>query len=523
MATAASPDHDHDRDYNAPLDGVHIAFRSIASAGPLFATDAKGLNAIYIDSIPKRHQQVHNCSCCKRFIHAFGGLVAIIDGKTVPAMWNAETVPEFYRPAFAALQERVAKARITTVFKTKLTTWGFPETGKWRHLSVIPPASLIYRGAALTPGQASAAARENYKTVLAALADFTAPMLDEALRLLKAETLARSEKFLGPVEWLRKLQDRPKGREGENMLWAAIASAPEGYCHPRASVVGSLLEDIAAGLAFQDIKARFEAKTDARLYQRPQAAPAAGTIKQAEDLVAKLGIRLSLERRYARLDELETIWKPQIKEAARQTGGGVFDHIQPKGSEPVEAVGLPSITVTWSKFQEKVLPTASRLEVYAPETGRYIGLTSAVHPEAPPILKWDREEERYPIGWFVYPTGSPARQWGLTPGSWNNVLAVTPLPPLCGTRPKPFLGTGMILVIEGAADTRDTGNALFPECLRDDLHGVRPVIEAYSRGAKLTGRETAAAGYDVCKDAAGCMLRVFDGRAWTRYNIDRWD
>jgi hypothetical protein len=129
-------------------------------------------------------------------------------------------------------------------------------------------------------------------------------MLDQALRLLEADALARSEKFIGPVKWLRALHDRPTGQRGENVLWRAIAAAPEGYCHPKASVIGPLLNDIASGLPFAKIKARFDAKMAPLRYQRPQAAPAALNIKAAEARVEKLAIAPALERRFARIEDL---------------------------------------------------------------------------------------------------------------------------------------------------------------------------------------------------------------------------
>jgi hypothetical protein len=194
----------------------------------------------------------------------------------------------------------------------------------------VPSAALVYREGALTAGQAMAAAKENFRTVATALGEMKVPMLDEAIRILQAGAVARSEKFIAPVKWLRALHDRPKGKLGENIMWREIASAPEGYCHPRASVVGSLLEDIAAGLPFDTIKARFDAKLGPLIYQRPQAAPTAGNIKAAEELVAKLGIAPSLERRFARLDELRANWVPAVAKEAAPTGG-VFRPPEGKG------------------------------------------------------------------------------------------------------------------------------------------------------------------------------------------------
>ena len=58
----------------------------------------------------------------------------------------------------------------------------------------------------------------------------------------------------------------------------------------------------------------------------------------------------------------------------------------------------------------------------------------------------------------------------------------------------PHLSEGMVLVLDGALDqSRGHGNALFPECLRGDLHGIRSTVEAYSKRAEMAGRDDGSA------------------------------
>ncbi len=501
------------------------AFAGVATHLRLFTTDAEGLNALYLDSLPAE-RQAHNCHACRQFLERYGGLVAITKvGDAIPVMWRPEAVPAFYAPAFAALHERVRRARVTGVFLTKQSVWGQPITGAWSHMAVHAPAQLIYHERMLTAGQAMAATRENYRTVAAALAEFTALMLDQALRLLNADTLARSERFIGPARWLRALHDRPKGRAGENVLWRAVALAPEGYCHPKASVLAPLLADIAAGLPFEDIKTRFDAMLHPLRYQRPQAAPSAGNIAAAEALVAKLGIAPSLERRFARLDELFTIWKP-ARAPKPQVAGGVFSHIRSKDAPgTVPPVQLPRIMMTWVKFAGTVLPSAERIEMRVPVHGNFTAMLTAANADAPPILKWDRPDARNPVSFYVYSRGSMAAQWGLQELAWCEVNAIAPVPHLWGDRPSAFFGDNQILVLDGAVDSRTgQGNGIFPETLRDELHGARATIEAYSQLAVIAGREEASAcGYAIGKNHANIELRVWTGGASAVYYIDRWD
>lgn len=528
--SSASAVDTHDHDYSALLTLVRKAFADAVGSGvPLFETDADGLNDLYLKNLPAKLRQVHTCHCCRRFIGTYGNLVKVGEnGELIPVMWNPEGAPKTYSLAFKVLQERVAKAKIIGVFHTKEAIWGNPVTGDWSHISVVPPASMVYRERALTAFQAMAAAKENYRTIATALTEFTKPMLDEAMRLFTAETLARSEKFVGPVRWLRALHDRPKGRAGANLMWLAIATAPEGYCHPRASVIGLLLEGIAAGKPFATIKRNFDAKLAPLAYQRPQAAPTAGNIKAAEALVEKLGIAPSLERRFATLDDVqEFLWQPTAAKPSKAEG--VFGHLKPKNSDAVAPVNLPTVTMTWDKFARTVLLNAEQLDLLVPSAGRFIAMTTAANEEAPPILKWDRDDERNPVAWYVYSGQSSALQWGLSARSWTRVLAVTPFPNQWGSRPMPFIGEGVVLVLEGAVDSRDnSGNALFPECLKDELHGARSTIEAYSRNARIAGRNAGqlASGYDIRKvnnNSADCTVRVLAGGAWTSYHVDRWD
>lgn len=520
-----------DHGYDELLAGVQRTFGTAVSFSmPIFKTDADDLYEIYLHNLPSQRRH-HTCSACKRFIQAYGHLAIIEDdGNLVSAMWD--WAPEFYRPAVQAMAQRVSRANVTSVFLSRLPVWGLPVTGDWKHFAVTPPHSLVYREGALTAGQRMAAVRENKSTVFNAMVEFPPKVLDEAVRVLESGHLDRAEKFLGPVRWLRALHDWPKGsrnqRVRENLLWRAVASAPEGYCHIKSSVVAPLLADIVAGVPFETLQRRHAAKVDTTIYQRPQAAPAAGNIEAAEKLVEKLGLAPSLERRFARLQDVinNAVWVLGYEsDHARAAAGGVFGHLEPKGATAaVPPVALPSTTVTWEKFARTVLPSVQRLQLMVPAHGRFIALTAPVHADAPLIFKWPNA-----IAWYVYPTGSPAHQWGLVGNMWREVTAVVPLPTMWAEPRMPHLSEGMVLVLDGALDqSRGHGNALFPECLRGDLHGIRSTVEAYSKRAEMAGRDDGSAcGYDIRHGGAGrdadATLRVFAGGAWSAYRIDRWD
>jgi hypothetical protein len=138
------------------------------------------------------------------------------------------------------------------------------------------------------------------------------------------------------------------------------------------------------------------------------------------------------------------------------------------------------------------------------------------------------EERRNPVSWYVYPGGSTARQWNLEGGSQVKVNAITLLPCMWNEAgDHGNHGAGVVFILDGCKDTAaGSGLALFPETLKSEYHGVRSVIERYSRGAQLEGRELASAcGLDVRKGRATpiTVLVTSKAGALTEYTIDRWD
>lgn len=526
--THAADDHD---DYDAFLAHVSGTFHDRAGDGAesLFTTDAEGLWDLYLNSFTDpADRQHHTCHACWQFINRYGALVTVgSDGRTTPAIWAEDGTPQHFRPAVAAMNAAVRRAKVTGVFLSSDTTWGTPRTGTWRHLAVRPSAGMLVNRVLLTAGQAMAGKREDYRAVVRALEEFSPEHLETALTLLRTDSLYRSEKVLGQAEWLHALHVARSGVQGParaNVVWRAVATAPAGFCHPRSSMIGTLLEDIASGKDFDEVSRAFAAKMHPLAYQRPQAAPAAGAIAAAEKVVAQLGAAGALARRFARVDEVHALWRPAPPKD-HAPGGGVFGHLKPKGTLATPTMRIPVQTMTWVKFRDTVLPTADRIEILAPVHGNYAALVTAVDPDAPPILQWDREDARNPVSWYVWAGGSPASQWGLTGGRFHEVSAVTLKPSMWGGGCE-HQGKGILFLVSGARETRNAGAALFPETLKAEFHGIRSVFEAYSRRASIEGMgEPHAAGLMLAAGGSSwdATVRVWSAGRALDYRLDRWD
>lgn len=513
----------NDREYDAFRERMQRRFTANAAAGALFTTDTTGLWDAYLGSFPEDVRQFHRCSACKRFIETYGGLVTIGDhGRTASAIWHLDDGYGMHGPAVATMIARLQRARVTGVFLSSEATWGQPVTGEWTHLALVPPSALRYQRTLLSAKQAMAAKREDFKTLQRALEEFAPDHIALALTLLRSDALYRSENVLGQAEFLAKLHEDIRTGDRANVVWRALAKAPAGFCHPRASMIGTLLEDIAAGLDFADVSRKFAAKMHPLQYQRPTAAPSAGNIAQAEKIVAELGVAGSLERRFARLDEIETVWMPKAR--TLEPTAGVFGHLTPKGETLSGSMVVPSRAMTWVKFRDTVLPTATSILLAAPAHGNYCALVTATNPDAPPILQWDTLERRNPVSWYVYNGGSSAQRWCLMP-VWIAVTAVALQPSMWGGRPAGHQGESAIFVLAGARDSgyENSGLGIFPETLKSEFHGIRSTIEAFSRRGKLGGYGDASACGLRVGNESGAHVRVRDAAGvQMEYRIDRW-
>lgn len=513
-----------DRDFDGYLARISARFALIDASTPLFRVTVEGLFDEYIDRLANR--QYHNCNACRQFFKNYATLVTVNeDGSLRSAIWDhVDSIPPYYVDAIAYVKKRVENATIESVFMSDQNVYGVvsnlaPDGKRWTHYAVKPHKSRKHTRRDITADQAIAAKTQDFETVSRALGSWKRGTMTQLAALLASGAIKSSvEKVEGNAKWLLDLANRIKEQRSSkhrNLIWLAVATAPAGFCHPRASLLGSLLDDLEAGKTAEQINNAYAAKTHGLAYQRPKAAPSDGAIAQAEKLFETMGLARALERRPARLDEIVALWKPPASK--EQAGGGIFDSLKSKKSVPDPVVSTDVQRITRVKFERDILPSAERIQALLPYSGHFMAFVTAVHADAPPLLKWDSEETRNAVSWYLYNGGSEARQWGLRAGMCN-VIAITKLP--CHwVRQTPNEDDRRVLILEGCKDTLNTSLALFPECVRGELHGVRSVIEAHSKRSKLAEiAGPVAAGIDM----KGVILSVhLAGGVIANYQIDR--
>ncbi|MDQ1834413.1 hypothetical protein [Massilia scottii] len=506
----------HADGYGALVRAINARFNSLA--GPVFRTDASGLYETYRASFtdPDVRQQ-HSCACCRTFIERFGGLATVgDDGMPVSAIWDPDAAPAPYRAVVDTLGRRVSQARIAMLFLSSETRYGKAASGPWQHLAIEPAA--VFKSVGLhNAWQTACARREAYASVLRALRQYSAPVCAAALRLLNGGTLLTPEAALGQARFLVELhaaRDAVSGQQQDNLTYRMVATAPIGFCHPRSSMIATLLDDIIAGKSSAETAAGWAARMDVLQYQRPQAAPTAGAIKAAEAAFEKLGVVPALRRRFATMADIqETVWLPRAPAASAS----------PNDALPPAA----PIVMTLEAFRRTVLPAAERIEMAAPAGKQpFVAFTSAMHADARPILQWDRPERRNPVAWYTYSTGSLPAEFNLS-GSYYEVTAIILPPWAWAGRTHPQLGEHLAFLLKDARDLRgcEEHSALFPVNMKSELREFRSTIEAFSKANALAGfGEDNVAGLALTEGhPCDVCLRVTSNGQASEYQLDRWD
>lgn len=487
---------------------------------------------LFLERIPVTRRQHYQCRCCRDFVNNFGGVVIINeDGKLRSPIWTWTNAPLELQFAIQSIARDIEQCSVVAQFYHSGKLWGrgpTPDPKKgitWSHMSITPLAHQVFTSPLQTADQMIAESRHHFETLRNSLHEFTEDHLRTAINILSSDQVQNSEAVLGQAKWLLSLKGilGPGRTANQNKLWLAVSQVPDGWCHIKANMIGSLLEDIRSGMDIITIVERFNSKMNPLQYQRPQAAPKEGNIKRAEEIVEKLGIARSLERRYARFEEVPKIWVPQpVLAPPAEAGGGVFDHLKIKGQQERKTQLVPSSTKTLEKFLNSLTGIQS-IKLYLEASRMAFGaFATAVYPDAPPIIQWDLPEARNPLSWYVTSGGDYPSSWNLNSGNWAKVVGISPLP---SNENHKHVSTGFAFILEGCKPAGPAQSCLFPVILKGDLREVSSTIEAHSKAMPMAGREGASAcGIIFQVDTEKKMtLQVETEMGVSEVVIDRWE
>jgi hypothetical protein len=272
--------HDH-ADHRYEAFELLVAKQIGSITEPMFTTNIgeDQLWDAYINSIPSEYRQHYTCHACRTFVQRYGGLVTIDDyGDLTSAVWANFVAPLFFVSAVERLYRLARYASVTGVF-LPTGVLGTPKTGQWTHLHGVP--AKPYSGRHPPPIRRWLRRSRTSRCSSTGFGTYNKSTAEQALRVLKADALDRSEKTLGVAQWFFDLHEALSTHgispsRYVNIIWKAVATAPAGFCHIRSSMISTLLDDIVTGLSFDAISRRWAEKMHPLQYQRPQAAPKEG-------------------------------------------------------------------------------------------------------------------------------------------------------------------------------------------------------------------------------------------------------
>jgi hypothetical protein len=385
--------------------------RLLGLASALHQVDVDGdlLWATYLSSFPEgsnplfRERTEHDCNSCRHFIRRWGNLVAVVPGDRPvrDSIWNFDAGQPEYQAVVDALHALVVQAPIKDVLVSGVQFLGgnisrcvsktTGEVETWRHLHVELPKAMVIRGAD-SEDTVRGRLRTNAECMLRALRELDLSAVRAVSELVGQGTVYRGEQWAAQLELLALLIERfEQGGRQADFAWAEALAHP-GLAGIRNTSIGALLVDLSGGMSMDDALARYEKITAPSNYRRPKPVYSESMLAAARKTIEELGLGNSLQRRHARLEDVsvaDVLFAD--RDSARRMKGSALDDMAAslKARPPRDLDRVEEIS--WGTFVEKVLPTATSLEICpeARHAGSLVSLLAPVDPSAPPLFGWD--------------------------------------------------------------------------------------------------------------------------------------
>ena len=371
--------------------------------------DRDELWALYLSSFPPgtnptfRDRSEHDCSACRSFVKNAGAIVAIIDGE-VRTLWDVEVGGQ-YQPVADALAEFIRSKPIENIFLTSELVLGQAKNYEqiegsvrtWEHFHVATPSAI--QCSKQSTGPKLAEFRASHDVLLRSLQDITPDAIETVQDLISQNSLLRGaekKKLVDAFAIMKKQFDNLNNAYDVDLFAWSQVMGPNGWvCKIRNDVIGTLLVDLSTGKDLEKAVESFENKVHGANYKRPTALITPKMRDAAKQALIDLGLISALERRYAKLEDINVrnvLFAD--RNAKTRLAGDVFDEIVTKGDDSKSFGKVEEITI--EKFIRDILPTASKVEVLFENkhSGNLVSLIAPADATAKSLFKWNN-----PFSW----------------------------------------------------------------------------------------------------------------------------
>jgi hypothetical protein len=379
----------------------------LLSRHELFRVDVEKdlLWSTYIESFPAgtnpifRERREYDCSCCRQYIRAIGDVVAIIDGRIV-SLWDVVMEESAYQTVTDALARIVKTRPIANVFLHTEPVAGTDRNFEqltdrvvtYNHFFANLPAKCIVQGIDIGPKLSERHAQHD--VLLRSLKELTLDSVETVLDLIRQGSLYRGSEHHTTLTLFQRLQQEfgqlTDDGARDVFVWSRLKDLPGSVTKIRNTSIGTLLVDLSEGLDLEAAVRKFEMVVAPTNYKRPTALVTPKMIAAAKQTLEELGLVSALERRYARLTDINVNNILFADRSARKSlTGDVFDTLatralSSRSFERVEEVPIET-------FISEILPRAESVEIMVENRHiqNLVSLVAPADPTANRLFKWD--------------------------------------------------------------------------------------------------------------------------------------
>jgi len=363
---------------------------------------------LYLDSFPSgtnevfRKRREYDCSCCRGFIKNIGNVVVIKDNKII-TIWDFKIDDPVFKPVFEAMSNHIKSKAVSNIFISKFSKIGtdknFEKTEsviQWDHFHLELPTKFVDRSSS-SKNEIQGDFRDTRNVFKRSLDELTEDSVLVVLDLISQNSLYKGTEWK-PVltEFLNKkrIYDALPEDEKSNYTWEQSVKVGGVIGRIRNHSIGTLLIDISEDVDLDVAVRKYEKVVAPISYKRPTAIFTKKMLDDAKKTIEELGYMDSLNRRFAKLDDIRinNILFSNKDSVKRIIGGeSVFDEmskdvsaINPKKFSKVEEISIDD-------FIDKILPTATEIDVLfeGKHMSNMVSLIAPENKDSKNMFKWD--------------------------------------------------------------------------------------------------------------------------------------
>ncbi|MBR6023893.1 MAG: hypothetical protein IK044_02860 [Methanobrevibacter sp.] len=366
---------------------------------------------LYLDSFPPEIKGIyyekpwHDCQRCWSWFRTMANVVMIDDNYEIKTLFDFETIPE-YRDVFKTLDEFLKTKQVKDLFLHDKSSVGvfrsFTEHEDWFeecHHFYLDIPDKFYKGSDELASEIGDA-RTQRKLFEDTLNLISVDAVDTVLELVYSKTLYRSNQWKDTLEGLRDVLKNYEQIDSKcdlnNWFWKKSATLPRNIVHIKNTSMGTLLLDITEGKDLEEAVTNYEKITAPENYQRPKAIYTDEMLEEAKAKIAELGYMDSLERRFAKLEDISINNVLFANRDVRASiGDSIFDELKKNVSRKVHNFDTVS-EISLDEFINNVLPRAQEISLYVDSKfkNNFVSLIAPLNEDAPSMFQWDN-----PFSW----------------------------------------------------------------------------------------------------------------------------